>query len=183
MHFCPRCEQAYHARCLHKKQRVDGETMLDEQRRSRSEYMEVFVSLRPELPDALPPHVRRGKKGQPSNIEQCSTLTNSLSICNASVTSDRHDLLPDELLALARSPMVKGKGANIPDEWTITGNLAVVSRARELVVEVLMYGNDLHRKWEHIVGFPGLEEGKYPDIMAWVVPDEGFSCPGCEAAI
>lgn len=59
----------------------------------------------------------------------------------------RREMLPDDLLALAHSPMAKGKGAGVPDEWSVTGNFAVVSRARELVASVVLHGNALHKEW------------------------------------
>ena len=96
---------------------------------------------------------------------------------------DRYELIPGELLGLARSPMVKGKGAQIPSEWTTTGNYAVVSRARELVNDVVRLVKDLPDKWEDVIANPGVEEGARPDFTAWAVPDVGFRCPHCDEPI
>ena len=131
---------------------MNQNTLSSEDRRDRSLRMELMVSLRSDKPAALSAriHNQAVKANGPMNIRKSPASSSSSSLTSSSDEScvlDRHELLPDELLALARSPMVKGKGADIPDEWSITGNLAVVSRARELVADVVLHGNELHRKW------------------------------------
>lgn len=67
-----------------------------------------------------------------------------------------YSLIPPPLLALARSPMIKGIGTELPYEWSsVTGNYAPVMRARRLVRQIGMNRTNAG-KWRDEVKIPGL---------------------------
>lgn len=85
-----------------------------------------------------------------------------------------YDHVPEELLALARSPMAKGK--KLP-AGGVVGNIPIVMRARELVFKILESGSDLSIRWKEAIGLEDLAVG---DLIA---KDSGLVCPGCGGAI
>lgn len=160
MHYCPCCKLAFHASCLFDDGFVDL-LITEERAHERLLKMEVACS-RPFLDDCV--------KGAVD------------SACVPQWDGDRHELLPLELLRLARSPMVRGDGADIPKKWSITGNLAIVSAARQLVAAVLRTSFRVQPSWASQLGIPLNEEGPV-DVLAWAVDDTGLRCPKCTGPI
>ena len=60
---------------------------------------------------------------------------------------ERRGELAHDLLALAQSPMVKGRQAGIAEKWSIAGNLAVGYRARKFVADHIAHGVRYEGKW------------------------------------
>ncbi|KAL5497729.1 hypothetical protein ACEPAH_2660 [Sanghuangporus vaninii] len=125
------------------------------------------------------------------------------------LTFTRYKLIPAALLALARSPMVRGDTleTGLDDELgCVAGNVAFVTRARKIVERVVRGGEALEEEeqWVKELGLPLHENGRNGDnegnvkddksrdgekpkleeeVMRWVVPDKGFLCPGCGGVI
>lgn len=191
MHFCPRCLHAYHASCLRKAGFIDEHISVDEVT-SRNLQMEVAVA---EL--MLDPAHHSPSKPNPGPVQSQPMATDQVSgdnwesLSSATLSPDnatdwywdRHALLSEHLLALARSPMVKGDGALIPNVWSVTGNYAVVSRARVLVAGVALYSKDLAKEWLDYLDLPFSDDMLTPNITNWIVADCGFRCSECGGPI
>lgn len=173
MHFCPRkgCRKAYHATCLRQRGFIEKprkDTRLLEEQRALQ--FERSVSDSDEEDSESPNSSPRRNRSQTA----------------PQVLEDRHQEIPADLLALARSPMVKGQGTDLPFEWScVAGNFAVVTRARKLVREVVEDGKGLQRKWCSLLEIPDEEGDEIPSatIRVWAVKDDFFLCPGCKGAI
>lgn len=88
----------------------------------------------------------------------------------------RYDLVPKTLLRLASSPMVRGTSHHFPSGFSaVTGNTAIVARARQLILDVTEKGNKLPEEWRECLELPVPTE----EVDEWAVEDEGLVCPGC----
>ncbi|KAL5478579.1 hypothetical protein ACEPAI_2763 [Sanghuangporus weigelae] len=155
MHFCPRrgCCRAFHADCLRQSGFV-------EKPRKDMQYLRAQRALQFERT------LSRSSDEEDHDEDQSSIISSSQSSSETLVASiksqahpDRHHEIPSELLALARSPMVKGLGTDLPYEWScVTGNLALVTRARRLIHDALETKNSkLPLKWRTLLEIPGEE--------------------------
>lgn len=81
---------------------------------------------------------------------------------------------PEDLLALARSPMVKGK--KLP-AGGVVGNIPFVMRARQLVSKILQCGPDMTLDWEADLDLDDLE------VTDLIAKDANLLCPECGGAI
>ncbi|KAL5497727.1 hypothetical protein ACEPAH_2658 [Sanghuangporus vaninii] len=186
MHFCPRkgCCRAFHANCLVRNGSV--EKSQKDPRVLRAQRGLQFERTLPSTSDE-----EEDGCGNSSPISDSMTLSVPNSNNYPESDIDRHHEIPPELLALARSPMVKGNGTGLPHEWScVTGNLALVTRARKLVHDALESKNSrLPLKWRTLLEIPGEESMNDENIdvgkiRVWAVEDDYlFLCPRCKGAI
>ncbi|KAL5478580.1 hypothetical protein ACEPAI_2764 [Sanghuangporus weigelae] len=186
MHFCPRkgCCRAFHANCLARDGFVEKS-----QKDLRALRAQRGLQLERTLPSAS--DEEEDERGSSSPISNSITLSVPNSNRYPETETDRHHEIPPELLVLARSPMVKGNGTGLPHEWScVTGNLALVTRARKLVHDALESKNSrLPLKWRTLLEIPGEESMNDENIdaskvRAWAVEDDYlFLCPRCKGAI
>ena len=185
MHFCPRkeCCRAYHASCLKRSDFVD---------RSREDLQELRSRRALEFELTIP-----STSDDEEEEEEFSSVSGSITLLSPNMNTSLHDVddkrhqLPSELLALARSPMVKGIGTGLPEEWgCVTGNFAPVTRARQLLHDTLTHkSSQLPVRWRTLLEIPG-EEGVNDEnigarkVQAWSVEDaDFFICPNCKGVI
>ena len=119
----------------------------------------------------------------PPSGQGCLSASEVLRDAFTAVVQERRNLIPRSLLVVARSPMVKGHGAKTPKKWSLAGNYAVVTRAREMVVAFLTRGLAVHENWKERLDIPDTPPDEEPDTEAWTVPDEGLLCPSCSRPI
>ncbi|KAI5116718.1 hypothetical protein M0805_000827 [Coniferiporia weirii] len=198
MHFCPRstCNKWYHAPCLRKagwtedaqtrkSSRADGTSPLDtaprylqlertrpetsvgdtqSPRGSHTSVMAIDTST-----SQTPPLKR--KRGRPKKGSQVQVIERS------AVTFDRHAFVPFALLALARSPIVRGAETELPR--SVVGNISLVLRAREMVANVVDNGGTVPDDWESSLHLIDEDAG----AEVWAARDEGLLCPSCGGAV
>lgn len=206
MHYCPRssCRRSYHAECLRKANSVDPEHMNHSKLNSgpspRSLEMQCFISHdenkeKPKNDDSkkddieeelekedIKEDLKDELKEDKMEVDLKDSFESIISWSSANTTSlDPLKNFPGDLLALARSPMVKGIDAVLPREWScVTGNVAAVFRARHFVKETTMNRKLLPDNWRMKFGIPGTWRGS---LLDWVVEDQGFLCPECKGPI
>ena len=72
--------------------------------------------------------------------------------------------------------MVRGTSHHFPSGFSaVTGNTAIVARARQLILDVTEKGNKLPEEWRECLELPVPTE----EVDEWAVEDEGLVCPGC----
>lgn len=81
-------------------------------------------------------------------------------------------MIPPDVLALARSPMVKGLA--LP-AGGVVGNIPKVAIARQIVYDILQGTHQPSRQ--------GLTELTTSPINDFLGKDEGFRCPNCGSVI
>lgn len=162
MHFCPRCRFSFHPGCLTKRGYYE-ESPDWRNPDERGVQMEVALS-----PLSTPPYV---------------SAAAPFPMPTTDVRQSRREQIPGSLLALARSPMVKGFAAATPKKWSLTGNYAVVTRARETVVGILNSGFDGHDTWRERLNIPKDRPEEQPNLQSWTAPDLGLLCPSCSLPI
>ncbi|KZO96599.1 hypothetical protein CALVIDRAFT_108517 [Calocera viscosa TUFC12733] len=127
MHFCPRpyCHKWYHADCLEQHKWIDADLT------------EIEIELQWEMSLDID--------------EKHSTLAESIPhapLRNMTVhgrAPDPYSFIPDDLLKLARQPIIRG------GDYGAIGNAAVVLRARVIVDRVARHGEELLDDWrEHV---------------------------------
>ncbi|THH05780.1 hypothetical protein EW145_g4545 [Phellinidium pouzarii] len=187
MHFCPRasCKRSYHTSCLRKANSVDESWKNRDSRFKATSTVPRYLQLERMLPH-IPAEQTRSPadsvflttNATPSQMPPRKRRPSVTASQDTIVNFDTHALIPLSLLALARSPMVKGAGTTLPRNiGVVTGNIAVVARARKLLAH-LMESEDFARdNWEESIGLPR------EDISTWVEEDEGLLCPNCRGAI
>ncbi|EJD01936.1 uncharacterized protein FOMMEDRAFT_168520 [Fomitiporia mediterranea MF3/22] len=166
MHFCPRkgCCKAFHADCLRaasyvEKPRKDLRSLkpwreLQFEGAIYDSSEEEGARVKPPVSNASSSRTLVSSSNQPNYKRIRSRSPNAVPL-----EVDKHQNLPLSLLTIARSPMVRGIGTDLPYEWScVTGNLAVVTRARKLVREVIEDGRRLPRKWRSLLEIPGQED-------------------------
>ena len=172
-----------------------------------------FLQFERTLPNTT---LRDSKKVIPPDLIDLSMIPSSpISPINASVsqtspvrtssskkqqdrlTITRYKLVPPAVLALARSPMVRGdpgKTGLDREMGCVTGNVAFVARARNIVERVVWGREPLGEEdaWMKELGLPSKENAdensktttnSKEEVMRWVVQDKGFLCPSCGGVI
>ena len=86
-----------------------------------------------------------------------------------------YSLVPEELLELARSPMVRGI-----EGFGVAGNIRVVAEARRIVNAAIHEEREVPEDWKKTLQECG---GKGTDVLTWVAKDINLTCPSCGGAI
>lgn len=161
MHFCPRntCQKAFHAACLEKANSKEFDDI------QRIEYAPRHIQFERTLPHTSVKYTKdqivlNGGADEDDRIR--------------STVDGGYEYIPEDLLALARSPMVKGK--KLP-AGGVVGNIPFVMRARQLVSKILQCGPDMTLDWEADLDLDDLE------VTDLIAKDANLLCPECGGAI
>ena len=163
MFFCPRpsCQKAYDYSCLEKTGYIDS---LDKKTGHSTRHIQLERSL-PFVPvvETRESIIRVAEsKDEVKGSHRCSL-------------EGRYDQMPPELLALARSPMAKGKMVRAGG---VVGNIPFVYRARQIVYDFLKNGKPLPVDLKVAIGLHDTQK-----IEDFVVEDRQLVCPQCGGAI
>lgn len=159
MHFCPRytCQKAFDVACLEKTDKRElGDVQGHAPRRVQFERSLPSVSVHDTRNPSIP------------EVDKLTALPSSY--------EGSYDDIPEDLLALARSPMVKGK--KLP-AGGVVGNIPFVLRARQLVYDILQNGPVTSIDWETSLGL----DSEGIDAKELIAKDSHLLCPGCGGAI
>lgn len=205
------CRKSFHSSCLQKARWTGSRSQSPRKRRKTTEELEGEAprsvqlqrslplskvdDIRKHSPDRLPLKLKSPpssdeinllssprKRGRPSTAELISIKVETNDESAFHDAKYRQDLLPSSLLRLAQSPMVKGEKTSLPrDTGVVAGNIAFVTRAREIVNSVLVDKADLPEDWVEKLQLPNTRGNA--NVEAWIASDEGLVCPSCRGPI